>query len=45
MGTFDYDDYGKYKYNMTEEMVNTCKAAIKAMNLPKPKVDISTMED
>jgi hypothetical protein len=45
VGKFDYDDYGKYKYNMTEEMVNTCKAAIKAMNLPKPKIDISTMED
>lgn len=45
VGAFEYDDYGKYKYNMTQEMVNTCKAEIKAMNLPKPKVDISTMQD
>ncbi len=45
VGKMEFDDYGKYRYEMTEEMVNNCKAAIKAMNLPKPKVDISTLED
>ncbi|WP_086477513.1 M60 family metallopeptidase [Arenibacter amylolyticus] len=45
VGEFDYNDYGNYSYKMTQEMVDECKAAIKAMNLPKPKIDISTLED
>lgn len=45
VGDFDYNDYGNYSYKMTQEMVDDCKAAIKAMHLPKPKVDISTLED
>lgn len=45
VGTMDYDDYGKYTYNMTQEMVDKCIHEIKAMNLPKPKVDISTLRD
>lgn len=45
VGKFDFDDYGKYSYNMTQEMVDSCKAEIKAMNLPRPKVDITTLED
>jgi hypothetical protein len=44
-GDFEYDDYGKYKYNMTSEMVEKCRAEIKALNLPKPVVDITTLED
>ncbi|MDX1363620.1 M60 family metallopeptidase [Arenibacter latericius] len=45
VGEFDYNDYGNYSYKMTQEMVDECKAEIKAMNLPKPKVDISTLKD
>lgn len=45
VGAFDYNDYGNYSYKMSQEMVDNCKAEIKAMNLPKPKVDISTLED
>jgi len=45
VGEFDYSDYGNYSYKMTQEMVDTCKAEIKAMNLPKPTIDISTLED
>ena len=45
VGEFDYKDYGSYSYKMTQEMVDQCKAEIKAMNLPKPKIDISTLKD
>lgn len=45
VGEFEMDDYGKYVYRMTPEMVEACKKEIKAMNLPQPKVDISTLED
>lgn len=45
VGELEYDDYGKYKYSMTQEMVDKCKQDIAALNLPKPKVDISTLRD
>lgn len=45
VGEFQYNDYGNYTYEMTQDMVDECKAAIKAMNLPKPKVDISMLQD
>lgn len=45
VGEMEYDDYGNYKYTMTQEMVDECKKAIKAMNLSKPKIDISTLVD
>lgn len=45
VGNFSYDDYGKYTYAMTQQMVDECKTAIKAMNLPKPKTDITTLVD
>lgn len=45
VGNFDYDDYGDYKYEMTQEMADACKEAIRALNLPKPSVDLSTLED
>lgn len=45
VGTLEYDDYGKFKYEMTEEMVLECKAAIRQMNLPKPANDLSLLED
>lgn len=45
VGDFDYEDYGNYHYRMTQEMVDQCKAEIKAMGLPKPKVLISALSD
>lgn len=45
VGEFDIEDYGDYTYKMTQEMVDNCKAAIKAMQLPKPKVDITQLKD
>ena len=45
VGNMKYNDYGDYNYEMTQEMVDSCKAAIKAMNLAKPKVDISSLTD
>ncbi|WP_346237210.1 M60 family metallopeptidase [Niabella insulamsoli] len=45
VGQFDYNDYGNYKYELTQEMADECRAAIKAMNLPLPKVDLTTLED
>jgi len=45
VGTLNYDDYGKYTYTMTQEMVDKCLAEIKALNLPKPKIDITTLRD
>jgi len=45
VGSFAIDDYGDYKYNMTQEMVEKCKSEIKAMNLPEPKVDLTTLQD
>jgi len=45
VGTLEYDDYGKYTYAMTQEMVDGCRLAIKNMNLPKPKADLTALRD
>lgn len=45
VGELKYEDYGNYHYNMTQEMVDACKTEIKSMNLPKPKTDLSLLED
>ena len=45
IGTLEYDDYGKYTYVMTQEMVDECKRAIRNMNLSHPKVDLTTLRD
>lgn len=45
VGDIEFNDYGNYKYSLTQEMADACRAEIKAMNLPKPHMDISTMED
>lgn len=45
IGTLEYDDYGKYTYTMTQEMVDECKKAIKNMNLSQPKVDLTMLRD
>lgn len=43
--TIELNDYGKYKYNMTREMADACKAEIKSWNLPKPQTDLTLLED
>ncbi len=45
VGEFEIGDYGKYHYKMTQKMVDDCKAAIAAMKLPKPTVDVTIFED
>ncbi|MGL4854800.1 MAG: M60 family metallopeptidase, partial [Lentisphaeria bacterium] len=45
VGEFEINDYGKYQYKMTQEMVDNLKAEIKALNLPKPKVPVESMID
>lgn len=45
VGEFGYEDYGKYTYSMTQEMVDRCLEEIRAMNFPKPTVDISGLSD
>jgi hypothetical protein len=45
VGEFQMEDYGRYTYAMTQEMVDACKASIKAMQLPKPKVDLTLLKD
>lgn len=45
VGELEYEDYGDYTYTMTQEMVDACLQEIKAMNLPKPVVDISSLSD
>jgi len=45
VGELDVKDYGSYNYTITQEDVDTVKDAIAKMNLPKPKTDITLMED
>lgn len=45
VGEIDVSDYGSYLYNVSQEDVDKTKADIAAMNLPKPKRDITQMED
>lgn len=45
IGNFAVKDYRSAQYVMTQDMVNTCKHAIKEMGFPKPKVDIALLRD
>lgn len=45
VGDFEMNDYGKYKYHMTQAMVDACKQEIKAMNLAGPVTDLTLLED
>jgi hypothetical protein len=45
VGELEYNDYGNYHYSMTQKMVDECKAEIKAMNLPQPRIDLTTLTD
>ncbi len=45
VGDFEINDYGKYKYHMTQKMVDDCLAEIAAMELEQPKIDLTTLRD
>lgn len=45
VGEVKGNDYGNYTYNITQEAVDKVKNEIAAMNLPKPKKDITLYED
>lgn len=45
VGEFSFDDYGKYNYKMTKEMVDEYRNWIAKRKYPKPKVDISNLVD
>jgi hypothetical protein len=45
VGEFQMEDYGRYTYSMTQEMVDECKASIQAMNLKKPSIDLTQLTD
>lgn len=45
VGDIQVNDYGFYHYTVTHEDVDSVKKAIAAMNLPKPKREITLMED
>lgn len=43
--TKEMNDYGKYQINLTQEMVDSCRAEIASWNLPLPKTDLTLLED
>lgn len=45
VGDIYVNDYGFYHYKVTQQDVDAVKKAIAAMNLTKPKVDITQLED
>lgn len=45
VGKIEVNDYAKYSYDILEEDVAAVKKAIADMNLPKPEVDITLLED
>lgn len=45
VGEMDIADYNNYLYQVSQSDVDTVKSTIAKMNLPKPKKDITLMED
>jgi hypothetical protein len=45
VGELTVDDYGKYEYHITQEMVDETKAYIAAKNYPKPAEDLTRIEE
>ncbi|MEG1737473.1 MAG: M60 family metallopeptidase [Odoribacter sp.] len=43
--SLEINDYGKYQMDLTQEMVDRCKAEIASWNLPLPPMDITLIED
>ena len=45
VGEMEINDYGKYKYDITHEMVDETIDYVKSKAYPKPKDDITLVED
>lgn len=45
IGEIDVIDYAPYTYQVAQADVDAVKGAIKKMNLPKPKMDITSLQD
>lgn len=45
VGKMDINDYAKYEFDITQEMVDQTKAYIASKKYSKPTVDITTLED
>jgi len=45
VGELTVNDYGTYQFTITQEMVDQTRAYVAARNYPKPKVDLTTLED
>lgn len=45
VGKIELNDYGMYKFNVTQKQVDDTKAYIKAKNYKKPEIDITTIDD
>src|SRR5690606_33607500 len=45
VGEVDINDYGNYKYVMTQALDDECKETIQGVNLPKPVHDSRTLTD
>ena len=44
-GTFEVNDYGKYRFEITPDMVNDTKRHIASGHYPKPKKDLTRIKD
>lgn len=45
VGEFEVNDYGNYKYNVTQQMVDDTKEYITSLGKPLPSMDVTTIED
>jgi hypothetical protein len=45
VGDLTVDDYGKYRYTITQQMVDETRASIAKKQYPKPKEDLTAIEE
>ncbi len=45
VGELEVNDYGKYRYTITQDMVDETRAAIAAKKYPQPREDITLVEE
>ena len=45
VGKVTVDDYGKYDFTVTQQMVDETKASVARKNYPKPASDLTLIED
>lgn len=45
VGKIELEDYGKYKFDITQKQVEETKAYIKSKSYKKPSIDITTIDD